>query len=200
MTSLKTNKEIILDCALELFSKKGYEAVSVQEIVNVAHITKPTLYYYYKSKKGLFEQLLLTYYSILDNLLKDVCKYKPKTDFYYEDIYPILVNVTNSYFTFAKNNPLFYRIILANQYMPQSASTYDIVSKYHYNQHNLLLNMFSSMAKIHTNLKNKDHQLTYSFLGIINIYIGLYLSGKNKEISTSLAKELVHQFMHGIYA
>ena len=44
------NKERILECALELFYAKGYDAVGVQEIAERSGITKPTLYYYFGSK------------------------------------------------------------------------------------------------------------------------------------------------------
>ena len=47
------NRERILQCALELFYAKGYDAVGVQEIAQKAGITKPTLYYYFGSKYGL---------------------------------------------------------------------------------------------------------------------------------------------------
>ena len=41
----------ILKKALELFSEKGYDATSVREICEAAGITKPTLYYFYGSKR-----------------------------------------------------------------------------------------------------------------------------------------------------
>lgn len=47
------NKELILKSALDLFYAKGYDAVGVQEIVDKAGISKPTLYYYFGSKLGL---------------------------------------------------------------------------------------------------------------------------------------------------
>src|SRR5215510_9029892 len=48
-------KQTILDKSLELFSAKGYEGVSVSELTEAAGITKPTLYYYFGSKEGVFE-------------------------------------------------------------------------------------------------------------------------------------------------
>lgn len=53
-----SNREKILSCAQQLFFEKGYDAVGVQEIVDMAGITKPTMYYYFKSKHGLLECLL----------------------------------------------------------------------------------------------------------------------------------------------
>ena len=47
------NRELILNAALDLFYARGYDAVGVQEIVDRAGVTKPTLYYYFGSKLGL---------------------------------------------------------------------------------------------------------------------------------------------------
>ena len=52
------NREAILNAALHLFYARGYDAVGVQEIVDSAGVTKPTLYYYFGSKRGLLETLL----------------------------------------------------------------------------------------------------------------------------------------------
>ena len=59
------NRERILQCALELFYAKGYDAVGVQEIAQKAGITKPTLYYYFGSKYGLLETLLTKHFTVL---------------------------------------------------------------------------------------------------------------------------------------
>ena len=59
------NRENILQCALALFYMKGYDAVGVQEIVDTAGITKPTLYYYFGSKRGLLENVLKVYCDVL---------------------------------------------------------------------------------------------------------------------------------------
>ena len=52
------NRMRIMECAKKLFYAKGYDAVGVQEIVDRAGITKPTLYYYFGSKLGLLKTLL----------------------------------------------------------------------------------------------------------------------------------------------
>jgi len=44
----------ILDVALKIFAHNGYAGASIQEIVDRAGVTKPTLYYHFKSKEGLF--------------------------------------------------------------------------------------------------------------------------------------------------
>ena len=51
----ESTKNQILEISTALFAEKGYDAVGVQEIVDKSGITKPTLYYYFGSKKGLLE-------------------------------------------------------------------------------------------------------------------------------------------------
>ena len=60
------NRERILQCALELFYAKGYDAVGVQEIAQKAGITKPTLYYYFGNYK-VYALLMAMFYSAKEN-------------------------------------------------------------------------------------------------------------------------------------
>lgn len=49
----------ILDTAARLFMQLGYRAVSINDIVKAAEITKPTLYYYFSDKEELFVQMAI---------------------------------------------------------------------------------------------------------------------------------------------
>jgi AcrR family transcriptional regulator len=51
-------RDEILKAALKRFAQHGYAGASIQDIVSAARLTKPTLYYYFKSKAGLFNALL----------------------------------------------------------------------------------------------------------------------------------------------
>ncbi len=51
-------RQRLLDAALQLFSSKGYAATSVRELVESAGVTKPVLYYYFKSKEGIYLALM----------------------------------------------------------------------------------------------------------------------------------------------
>lgn len=54
---LKT-REHILQVAREQFYRKGYSGVSINEIVDELEVTKPTVYYHFGSKAGLFAALV----------------------------------------------------------------------------------------------------------------------------------------------
>ena len=62
-------KRQLYDCAIELFKSKGYDHVSVEEIVQRAGVAKGTFYIYFASKAQVVTTMLSHY------------------DAYYEDIY-----------------------------------------------------------------------------------------------------------------
>ena len=51
-------KQKILDKALALFSKKGYDAVSVGEIAKAVDIKAPSLYNHFPSKQAIFDAIV----------------------------------------------------------------------------------------------------------------------------------------------
>lgn len=51
-------RERLLTSALKLFTRKGYAATTVREIVTAAGVTKPALYYYFGKKEGIYFELM----------------------------------------------------------------------------------------------------------------------------------------------
>lgn len=50
----QVREQQIIDVAVRVFSKRGYHAASVDEIAELAGISKPMVYLYLQSKEGLF--------------------------------------------------------------------------------------------------------------------------------------------------
>lgn len=48
----------LLNGALTLFSKKGYDGTTIREITELAGVTRPVLYYYFKNKEDLFRRIV----------------------------------------------------------------------------------------------------------------------------------------------
>ena len=48
----------LLQSALKSFADRGYASTSVRQIVGAAKVSKPTLYYYFKDKAGIFAALV----------------------------------------------------------------------------------------------------------------------------------------------
>lgn len=57
----KRNDERIMEAAIAVFSEKGFEAASMQDIADAAQISRGPLYYRYKTKKEIFQAALEVY-------------------------------------------------------------------------------------------------------------------------------------------
>jgi len=51
-------RQRLLDAGLKLFANRGYAGTSIQEIIDEAGVAKPTLYYYFENKAGLFQAIV----------------------------------------------------------------------------------------------------------------------------------------------
>ena len=65
-------KATLLLVALTHFASKGYDGVQVREVAEEAGVSKPTLYYHFGSKEGLFRQLCLVAHSVLEHRMEAV--------------------------------------------------------------------------------------------------------------------------------
>jgi len=77
ISSLEVNaRERLLETATELFAEKGYAGTSVREIVEKAGVSKPVLYYYFKSKEGLFYAILEWAAGVQQKILDEIFEAK----------------------------------------------------------------------------------------------------------------------------
>ena len=73
INTLEVNaRERLLENATELFAEKGYAGTSVREIVEKAGVSKPVLYYYFKSKEGLFYAILQWAADVQQRILNEI--------------------------------------------------------------------------------------------------------------------------------
>jgi AcrR family transcriptional regulator len=186
------NRSKILSCALQLFALRGYDAVGVQEIVDTAGITKPTLYHYFGSKRGLLETLLLERF---DELYKSI----GEAAIYHGDLPQTLNRVAAAYFHYARDHRLFYRMQLSMWFAPPDSDAFKAVSRLDEKQQQLIEGLFIRAADDHGNMKGRHRAYAATFLGMINTYIGLSLNGYT-ELNDELVYKAVHQFMHGIFS
>jgi TetR/AcrR family transcriptional regulator len=56
---MKRARNSILASAIQLFAEKGYAGCSIREICDAAGVTKPVLYYHFRSKEHLYQELML---------------------------------------------------------------------------------------------------------------------------------------------
>jgi TetR/AcrR family transcriptional regulator len=183
----------ILEQALKLFATKGYDGVGVQQVVEAAGVTKPTLYHYFGSKQGLFETLVEERSKPLYEAIREASAYAGN----------ITLNITRllkTCFAFAAAEPLFYRLLLSTWFAPSSSEYWPVVKRVQERQIKMISDMFRLAVKDHGNMRGRHHRYAVSLRGTIDTYIGLGLQGRVSLADDRLAYEAVHQFMYGIFS
>ncbi len=183
------NRSHLLDHALRLFTLRGYDAVSVQEVVDAADVTKPTLYHYFGSKRGLLDALFQERLSGLERSVTEAARYAG-------DPTMNLRNLAKVYFTFALQQPLLYQFLLSAQYAPQESDSFQAAADYHERVFEKIDAMFQA-ALPHMPDRHRGYAVT--FIGMLNTYITLALNGY-LDLDDDLMYQAVHQFMHGIFS
>lgn len=187
---MSTNRECLTDVALRLFAARGYEAVGVQEIVAAAGITKPTLYHYFGSKKGLLAAMLTERLEPLGAQLRAVCAR--------DDELPLTLNrVTRTFFDFAAAHPDLYRIVLSLSSAPPDSEAAQVFAPLARSWHERLERLFA--AATNTRVRTRAAQLAATFSGMIHTWIALALQG-HATLDDELTFQAVHQYLHGIYS
>ena len=71
-------RERLLVAALDQFNRRGYASTTVRELCEAAGVTKPVLYYYFKSKEGLYLELMHGSYDLFESTLSELTCYQGK--------------------------------------------------------------------------------------------------------------------------
>jgi TetR/AcrR family transcriptional regulator len=186
------NRDTLMQCALDLFAARGYDAVGIQEIVDRGGVTKPTLYHYFGSKHGLLKALVEHYHAPFQRDLQAASAYSG-------DLPQSLDAVARAFFHFAKKNPQYYRLYLAAYFAPCESEAYRAVVSLNEMQHQLVEDMFKAAVLDHGNMRGRQRLYAASFVGLLNTAIGLWLNGY-ADLNDDLRSRLLHQFQHGIYS
>lgn len=182
----------ILEEALRLFAARGYEAVSVQEVCGAGGITKPTLYYYFGSKRGLLEALLERYAAPLAAELRGPTTYRG-------DLTQSLEESARVFFRFARRSPRFMRLFLALRNAPEESEVRGEAERYLEEVEDDFRYMFRYAAEDHGNMRGREDAYALSFTGTVLTYVRLILDGR-VEPEDGLPHRVVKQFSHGIYS
>lgn len=191
------NRAKILTCAIHLFYQKGYDAVGVQEIATAAGVTKPTLYYYFKSKLGLLE-------AVLKERCEPICRQlEAVVDTYQGEPPDTLYKFACTFVNIAKEDREFYFLLLSLNYSARENEAFKAVAPYMKRMFGATTELFLRASDKLGNMNGRQEQFAIGFQGIINHYI-LVMDERGispEEMSDSHAIwELVRQFMYGIYS
>ena len=101
-------REKILSAALEVFSVKGYHGATVDEIAEHAGLGKGTVYRHFKSKKGLFSELVRSKVAELEQAVTGAIDSEA-------GVLEIIETYLRVYFSFFDRNRNLYKVLIQEQ-------------------------------------------------------------------------------------
>jgi TetR/AcrR family transcriptional regulator len=182
----------LLESALNLFAAYGYDGVGVQQICEAAGVTKPTLYHYFGSKRGLLETLMDARLGALHAALAMAAA--PA-----DDLTAALVEVARATFAFARQEPAFYRLYLTLWFAPIESEAYGVAANRHQRHFEMIDALFRAAERRPEDSPGRHRAPAAAFLGMLNNYIGLALNSY-AGLNDTLARHSVHEFLHGALA
>lgn len=94
----------LLQAATRMFSRRGYDGVSVDDIVAAARVNKRMVYHYFGSKEGLYSEVLKGVFERLSDLELQVFDASETPE-------EMIANVLRFYFQFLEENPEFVSLL-----------------------------------------------------------------------------------------
>lgn len=192
------NREKLLSCALDLFYAKGYDAVGIQEIVDAAGVTKPTMYYYFGSKKGLLEELIQGVFDDLMRSLEEASVRKP------EDRFPaVLYRIASAFLGYAVVHEKEYRFVLALYYTGEENEGHIAVRPLISRYYSRLVQVFEESADELGNMHGRQEQFALGLQGLLDTTFLMYCSrsgDSRRSLTDDTVRSIVQQFMYGIYS
>jgi AcrR family transcriptional regulator len=191
------NKAIILEKALELFAERGYEAVGVAELCEASLITKPTLYHYYGSKRGLLDAILAERGGVLAARVKEAAVYAAGDRA--RGVPDGLERIAFAFTRTAKEDSSFARLRLTLAFAPPSSEPGAAAAALNDALFAEVEAFFREAAKDHGNMRFRSRPYAAAFIGTVDTYVGLYLA-QRIDLDEETVRGAVRQFMYGIFS
>ena len=189
MKKQKISKELIVEKAIELFSDKGIDNVSMNEIAFSLGITKPVLYYYFEDKDDMINYAFSLRAKEMADLFSDVKDIK--------DIAGFVKTIIEKHYDFFSKNvsniKCFFKIVDSDQrkYLVKMAN--ELVDK----NRNFIKKQIDEIKKSDEKFKDIDSELVSNFLSAMISYLIMEKKMK-REVNIKVLNKMVDVFLKGI--
>jgi AcrR family transcriptional regulator len=192
MNDERGNRATILATALRHFADRGYEATGIAEICEASGITKPTLYHYFGSKRGLLGAILEERGGPLLARVKAASAYA-------HDVPAGLEGIAFAFARTAEEDADFARLRLSLSFAPPESEGGLAAAALNAAIFAEVEAFFRDAALDHGNMKGRSRPYAAAFIGTVDTYVGLFLAGRSP-ISDEILRSAVRQFMYGIFS
>jgi len=188
-------RQEILRAALQRFANGGYAATSVQQIVKDARVSKPTLYYYFPDKAGLFQALVNEAHDKRYRLMRKAVARRRM-------VREQLVEIVAVMFAYFRKNRELMRISLATAFaspgeLPNGLRYADRCERNFEFVHGLVK---KALASGELNDRFASRELAFGFYGQMNAYLMAHLLMPDCRLNRQTAERIVGLFFTGAAA
>lgn len=161
-----SKKQLIMESALELFAKQGFEATSVQQITEHAGISKGAFYLSFKSKDeliiGLIDHFMMEFISDIDRVVNT-----------HENKNSLLNEFFKAAFHSFKKHSDFAKIFIKEQ---SQTFNEELISKMHHYDKVIDKITLAMLDRLYgDDVKHTKYDLIYCIKGFMHIYSHLFL-------------------------
>lgn len=159
-------KQLIMEKALELFAKQGFEATSVQQITEYCGISKGAFYLSFKSKDELI-LALIDHFMI--QIASDIDYVVNHTDDDQKLLYEFYYTAFNSLYKHSD----FAKILIKEQ---THSFNQELILKFHYYDKLIEKSILSMIERLYSEeVNHTKYDIIYCVKGFMNIYSHLFL-------------------------
>ena len=188
----KDSRQTLLESAIKEFAKKGYSGTSVQDVLRATGLSKPTLYYYFESKAGLFRAILeFAFDESLRRIEARVDRAKGMRE--------RLIAVAAGVFEFAMERPELFRIVFSTAFaapeeIPAESLAVD-KKKRHFDYVRRVVAEGLKSGELDSDFS--ETELAHGIYGAISHKTRMYLLCEEGKLNAKSAARVVDLFLRG---
>jgi TetR/AcrR family transcriptional regulator len=186
-------RQRLLASALHLFTRKGYAATTVREIVMDASVTKPVLYYHFGNKEAIYLDLFRETYARFDALLEEAL--------YGEgDGREKLSRLVDEIMALTEANIELVRLMYAVYYGPPQGAPFFDFDVYHRKLHETLQELVQGAIGPGETTPALTNDVVWAVLGAIDVAVGTMLSHQDLRIGREEVVRIIDLIFEGVAA
>ena len=193
-TTIEKRRKEIFEAALNVFSEKGFDKTTLDEVADKVGISKPAIYLYFNSKEDLFFSMIYDRVKDIEYELNEIIKME---DHAIKKIEALIVFKIKFY----KKNLRFFKILHNMEFEIINLKSATKLKKKFLKRYKDYINKISNLMQQCIDdgyLKNEDKYFyTFSLLGLINQNILRFIIFDNNDLLEDLSKKIYNQFLKG---
>jgi TetR/AcrR family transcriptional regulator len=185
-----TVRNRLLSAATELFSRKGYSATTIREIVAAAGVTKPVLYYYFGNKEGIYLELNRGVFGKFEALLDASRKGRGNA-------IERLLHLSDQVFTLFMENIEVARLMYSIYYGPHQGAPSFNFDTYHFKFQDAIRQLVKKGIHQGEFQKGNAEDMVWAILGAVNVAMEVQLSHPEKAIDRKGLARILKLILRG---